>query len=220
MAKKNTLVVRQPPDYLSYFAFRKTQDSKALAKMFIKGELNFEEEDKRLDKMLFSILTKTEKYKVKCFNEAKKRRNFAKSTIPRGTSKLQTEESYLRDQSNLDLEESTLMLPSIQEADQPSNEKLHSKERFHSTVVATPEDIFATEESKMLLSDRWTLKKLSPITKHIGPIERQQNLSLQRKGLLSNINKLQIKEILQRVNAKQIVVPASQFERLRSLDKQ
>ena len=83
--KKNTLLVRQPPSYLNYFEFKKEEDSKALAKAVIKGEIDFSGEDKKLDKMLFQILKKTEKYQVKCFNSPEKTQGFRPKNRLAGT---------------------------------------------------------------------------------------------------------------------------------------
>jgi hypothetical protein len=40
MIKKSSVSISKVPDYLSYFAFKKDQDSKKLAKDIIKGEYN------------------------------------------------------------------------------------------------------------------------------------------------------------------------------------
>jgi hypothetical protein len=122
MNKKNSMVVRGTPSYWNYFQFRKEEDSKALAKAVIKGELDFSDDDKRLDKMLFSILSKTEKYKVKCFNEAKKRKNFAQTSIPKACSTAfnteasfqnEIEENLGEDDDDSMIQDESLMLPSI-----------------------------------------------------------------------------------------------------------
>ena len=171
--KKNTLLVRQPPSYLNYFEFKKEEDSKALAKAVIKGEIDFSGEDKKLDKMLFQILKKTEKYQVKCFNSPEKRKDFALKIdqpvlVANRTKNAQLSAAHSSLHTDVSFAEESLTLPGVDHGfgskirlDDGEEEEIPvsaAGERNLTQDDSVEEDVFKTETSKFLLSDKWDTK--------------------------------------------------------------
>ena len=50
------------PNYLSYFQFKKEEDIKKLAKEILDGTHNFDEEEGKLNRMLYEMQSKSEKF--------------------------------------------------------------------------------------------------------------------------------------------------------------
>lgn len=90
MKPSNPAVVNVP-NYLNYFEFRKDENIKHLAKEILKGQFDFEGEEEKLDRILYKLLSRTEKYAFYLQTKKDKKINkvkFMSTTRDNNSSKL------------------------------------------------------------------------------------------------------------------------------------
>lgn len=83
MTKKSSCSLERVPDYLSYFEFKKSEDSKKLAKEILKGNYDYQAEDDMLNRMIYNSLNRSEKHAFTLQNKRNSQgsKNFHKSPI-------------------------------------------------------------------------------------------------------------------------------------------
>eukprot|EP00347_Sterkiella_histriomuscorum_P017048 403350860 len=216
----NTAVVNVPP-YLNYFEFRKNENTKQLAKDILKGDFNFEEEEEKLNKIMFNLLNRSEKFSFILQTKKEKKVNQAK--FMSSMKEVKRRQSMLINESVDDLK----WLKTSQEVDKLSKRK-ESIQKANQTSKFNINDIFENQETKRLLSDNWTQKQVRTISpsKKVIFITQNDQCTIPESEFSYSPNKADInyvketvKDIVQKSQRK-VKVNNKTFDEIHKIDKQ
>ncbi|CDW77426.1 UNKNOWN [Stylonychia lemnae] len=215
-SSNNTIV--KLPAHLDYFNFKREQNAQELVKKILNGEYDLDEEEKRLNELLYSTMSKSQLSGIK-INKDDKKVNKAMFVQARAYS---TNKKMADTQNSNDIPWIT-QPPKIQKKAKKHNKITFGQQQQENNLLDLNE-VFEKGENQMLMSHDWSLKKDISPSRRVTFINKINNSIISNNSQSPNrMNNEYVKSVVKDIITKsneQIKINPMKFEQMKEIDSQ